>query len=40
MPAQALLHILADTPELVLESFELAIPTMDDIFVRVVSGEK
>lgn len=40
MPAQSLLHILADTPELMLESFELAIPTMDDIFVRVVSGEK
>ena len=40
MPAQSLLHILADTPELALESFELAIPTMDDIFVRVVSGEK
>jgi len=40
MPAQSLLHLLADTPGLVLESFELAIPTMDDIFVRVVSGEK
>jgi ABC-2 type transport system ATP-binding protein len=39
-PPQSLLHLLADTPGLTLESFELAIPTMDDIFVRVVSGEK
>jgi ABC-2 type transport system ATP-binding protein len=39
MTQQALLHRLADTPDLLIESFELAIPTMDDIFVRVVSGE-
>jgi ABC-2 type transport system ATP-binding protein len=39
MPPQALLRTLADTPEVAIESFELAIPTMDDIFVRVVSGE-
>jgi hypothetical protein len=39
MPPEALLRTLADTPGLAVESFELAIPTMDDIFVRVVSGE-
>jgi ABC-2 type transport system ATP-binding protein len=39
MPPQSLLRILADTPGLAVESFELAIPTMDDIFVRVVSGQ-
>jgi ABC-2 type transport system ATP-binding protein len=39
MPPEALLRTLADTPGLTVESFELAIPTMDDIFVRVVSGE-
>ncbi len=40
MTPQALLRTLANTPGLILESFELAIPTMDDIFVRVVSGER
>ena len=39
MAPPVLLRILADTPNIVIESFELAIPTMDDIFVRVVSGE-
>jgi ABC-2 type transport system ATP-binding protein len=39
MPAQALLRRLADTPDLAIESFELAIPTMDDIFVKVVAGK-
>jgi ABC-2 type transport system ATP-binding protein len=39
MAPPALLRILADTPNIIIESFELAIPTMDDIFVRVVSGE-
>jgi ABC-2 type transport system ATP-binding protein len=39
MPSQALLRQLADMPDLFLESFELAIPTMDDIFVRVVSDK-
>ena len=38
MTSQALLRHLADTPELNLESFELAIPQMDDIFVKVVGG--
>ena len=33
---QALLRQLADAPNLMIESFELALPTMDDIFVRVV----
>jgi ABC-2 type transport system ATP-binding protein len=39
MNPQALLRQLADTPDLMVESFELAIPTMDDIFVRVVAGQ-
>jgi len=39
MSSQALLRQYADSPDLVLESFELAIPTMDDIFVRVVSDK-
>ena len=39
MAPQALLRQLAEAPNLNLESFELAIPEMDDIFVRVVSGE-
>jgi ABC-2 type transport system ATP-binding protein len=38
MSTQMLLAYLAAAPELVVESFELALPTMDDIFVRVVSG--
>jgi ABC-2 type transport system ATP-binding protein len=38
MNSQALLARLAATPDLSIESFELALPTMDDIFVRVVSG--
>jgi ABC-2 type transport system ATP-binding protein len=33
---QAVLRQLADAPNLLVESFELALPTMDDIFVRVV----
>ena len=37
MSTQMLLAYLAAAPELVVESFELALPTMDDIFVRVVS---
>ena len=36
---QAVLRQLADAPNLMIESFELALPTMDDIFVRVVSDE-
>ncbi|MCL5996917.1 MAG: DUF4162 domain-containing protein, partial [Chloroflexi bacterium] len=39
MPSQALLRRLADTPDLFVESFELAIPTMDDIFVKVVTSQ-
>lgn len=39
MTPPALLRILTEAPDIVIESFELAIPTMDDIFVRVVSGE-
>ncbi len=39
MPAQAVLRRLADAPDSTVESFELAIPTLDDIFVRVVSEE-
>ena len=35
---QQVLRALADTPNLVIEQFELALPTMDDIFVRVVGG--
>jgi len=38
MNTQAVLAQLAATPNLTIESFELALPTMDDIFVRVVSG--
>ncbi len=38
MDAQALLVQLATTPGLKIEAFELALPTMDDIFVRVVAG--
>jgi ABC-2 type transport system ATP-binding protein len=38
MSTQAVLAQLAATPGLTIESFELALPTMDDIFVRVVSG--
>jgi ABC-2 type transport system ATP-binding protein len=37
---QAVLAQLATTPGLMIESFELALPTMDDIFVRVVAGQK
>ena len=33
---QTVLRQLADAPSLMIESFELALPTMDDIFVRVV----
>ena len=33
---QALLHQLTAAPNLLIESFSLALPTMDDIFVRVV----
>jgi ABC-2 type transport system ATP-binding protein len=35
---QTLLAQLAAAPNLIIESFALALPTMDDIFVRVVSG--
>jgi ABC-2 type transport system ATP-binding protein len=38
MTTQQLLRRLADAPNLTIESFELALPTMDDIFVRVVRG--
>ncbi len=38
MNPQAVLAQLATTPGLLIESFELALPTMDDIFVRIVSG--
>jgi len=37
MPPQVALRQLADAPGITLESFELVIPTMDDIFVKVVS---
>lgn len=40
MDTQALLAQLATTPGLKIEAFELALPTMDDIFVRVVSGKR
>ncbi|MCS6846750.1 MAG: ATP-binding cassette domain-containing protein [Anaerolineae bacterium] len=40
MDPQALLAQLATTPGLKIEAFELALPTMDDIFVRVVSGKQ
>ena len=36
---QALLAKLATAPGLTVESFELALPTMDDIFVKVVGGK-
>lgn len=36
--SQEFLLILAAEPNLLIESYELAIPTMDDIFVRVVGG--
>ncbi len=36
--SQEFLLILAAEPNLLIEAFELAIPTMDDIFVRVVGG--
>ncbi len=36
---QQVLSILANTPGLLVERFELALPTMDDIFVRVVGGK-
>jgi ABC-2 type transport system ATP-binding protein len=36
---QAVLQQLANTSNLTIESFELALPTMDDIFVRVVREE-
>ncbi len=38
MSTQMLLAQLAGAPNLTIESFELALPTMDDIFVKVVSG--
>lgn len=38
MSSQALLRTLAEAPDLTIEDFELALPTMDDIFVRVVGG--
>ena len=37
MQPQSILRQLADTPDITVEAFELAIPTLDDIFVRVVS---
>ena len=37
---QAVLRQLADAPNLLIESFELALPTMDDIFVRVVGQDR
>ncbi|GIV84358.1 MAG: ABC transporter ATP-binding protein [Candidatus Roseilinea sp.] len=40
MDPQALLAQLATAPGLKIEAFELALPTMDDIFVRVVSGKR
>ncbi len=38
LQAQDVLRQLAQTPGLLIESFELALPTMEDIFVRVVRG--
>lgn len=38
MSSQVVLAHLAAAPDVVVESFEVALPTMDDIFVRVVSG--
>ncbi len=38
MTSQAFLATLASAPNLTVESFDLALPTMDDIFVKVVSG--
>ncbi len=38
MTSQAFLATLAAAPNLTVESFDLALPTMDDIFVKVVSG--
>ncbi len=37
---QALLQRLTAAPDLVIESFSLALPTMDDIFVRVVGEDR
>jgi ABC-2 type transport system ATP-binding protein len=39
MSPQRVLQQLASAPDVLIESFELALPTMDDIFVRVVRGE-
>lgn len=38
MPAREFMRILAETPNLNVEQFELALPTMDDVFVKVVQG--
>ncbi len=38
MAPQSVLRLLSDSPDIVIESFELAIPTMDEIFVKVVSA--
>ena len=38
MAPQSVLRLLSDSPDIMIESFELAIPTMDEIFVKVVSA--
>jgi hypothetical protein len=40
MAPREVLRALAAMPELSVESFELALPTMDDVFVRVVNASK
>ena len=37
---QALLHQLATTSEIIVEQFEVALPSLDDIFVRVVQEKQ
>ncbi|HQX76537.1 MAG TPA: DUF4162 domain-containing protein, partial [Thermoflexales bacterium] len=38
LPPREFMRILAETPNLNVEQFELALPTMDDVFVKVVQG--
>lgn len=40
MPPREFMRILAETPSLSVEQFELALPTMDDVFVKVVQGSQ
>ena len=37
---QSLLHVLTQRPDIVLDRFEVAMPSLDDIFVRVAGGER